>query len=273
MNDMRALDQKMRPAARQINVSSTVVEPKLTTEERNRILKLRHVAPSDVAAYSTLLAQDHTGIFKLFPDLGCVSKDVILLTRACSESVPMSSSFTFRAVSYGDDLYHDIIFKGDRILSHGFFSQGIFTAVGDEPIEKIELSHPALKYFNAFQADNEPKSAIEHARQLRSGVEFEGHSYSDGITPKENQTYAVRLIAYRLENTLKPLSATSTMTEMLFLSLAVDKRLDMVVVFRILGRDDHGGLTIVWKELSRQDASKIKFSKGQILRDFKPEQN
>jgi len=268
MTDMRALDQKMRPQARP--VAAVVPEPALSSEQRDRIRKLRHVASSDVRAYTTLLGQERTGIFKLFPDIGCVSKKVVMFTQECAQSVQLSSAFTFRTVSYGDDIYHDIIFKSERISSNGFFSQGIFSVIGDEPIEKLDLSHAALKYINAFQPDSDARVAAEHAQQLKKGVEFEGRHYADSIVPKKNVTYAVRLIAYRLQNAVKPLSASSTMTEMMFLSLAVDKRLDITVAFRILGRDEHGGLTIVWKELSRQDAPKIKFSKSQPLRDFKP---
>lgn len=60
------------------------------------------------------------------------------------------------------------------------------------------------------------------------------------------------------------------MNEMMFLSLAVDKRLDVILVFRILNRDEYGGLTIVWKELSRSDAAKLRFGKNQSMRDFRP---
>ena len=268
MTDMRALDQKMRPAPRQL--PNVPPEPKITSEERSRILKLRQVSPADVAKYSHFLKQERTGIFKLFPDMGCVSRKVISVDRGCERSVPLSSWFNFRTVNYGDESYHDIFFKDDKISSNGFFSQALFSVLGDEPIENVSLTNPGLKYLNSFQPYTDPKLAGDHALQLRHGIEFEGHSYTDKITPKEGVTYAIRLVAYRLQNSLKPLSVTSTMTEMMFLSLAVDKRLDMIVAFRIVGRDEYGGLTIVWKELSRHDAPKIKFAKSQPLRDFKP---
>jgi hypothetical protein len=270
MTDMRALDQKMRPPARQLPTVSIPGEVRLTTEERHRILKARNVSPIDLAKYSNFLKQERTGIFKLFPDLGCHSQKVISIESGCEKSVPLSSWFNFRAVSYGDEVYHDIFFKSDRISSNGFFSQAIFSVVGDEQIENVSLTHPALKYLNTFQSDTDPRLAGEHALRLRQGIEFDGHSYSDNVVPQKDVTYALRLIAYRLENNIKPLSATSTMTEMMFLSLSVDKRLDMIVAFRVLGQDEYGGLTIVWKELSRNDAPKMKFAKSQPLRDFKP---
>src|SRR5215203_5539866 len=137
MNDMRALDQKMRPGPR--DVPGALAEPKLTSEDRARVVKLRHVAPADIAAYSTLLAQNRTGIFKLFPDYGCSSKTVVQLAGECERYVPLSSAFIFRTNAYGDDLYHDIHFTDRRVSSNSFFSQGIFVAVGNEPIENLDV--------------------------------------------------------------------------------------------------------------------------------------
>jgi hypothetical protein len=56
---------------------------------------------------------------------------------------------------------------------------------------------------------------------------------------------------------------------MMFLCLSFDKRLEMIVVFRILGRVVFVCLSIVWKELKRKDAAKIKFGKREVLKDFR----
>jgi hypothetical protein len=111
---------------------------------------------------------------------------------------------------------------------------------------------------------------MRHAKELRTGVESGGFHYADAVEPKENTTYAMRMIAYRLENTLPPLSPDLPLNELLFHSLALDKRLDIIVVFRLLRTDENGGVTIVWKELDRKESSKIKFPKGESLKDFRP---
>lgn len=268
MWNMSTLEQRMRRAARRPR--EMPVEPKLSDEERGRILKLRRVAIGEAEKYGSLLKQEHTGIFKIFPDLGCISKQVVKLTQECERYVPLSSSFTFRTNSYSDEVYHDIHFKDGRFSSHSFFSQGVFTVVGNEPIENIALSHPAIKFLTSFAPDTDPKSATDHARQFQTGADADGYRYSDSIGPQENVTYAMRMIAYRLENSLKPFSEETTTSEMMFLSLPFDKRVDVTVVFRVLARDENDGLTIVWKELARDDAAKIKFSKNQILKDFRP---
>ncbi|HEX6124522.1 MAG TPA: hypothetical protein VFZ23_04045 [Pyrinomonadaceae bacterium] len=183
----------------------------------------------------------------------------------------MSSSFTFRTNLYSDEVYHDIHFERDRISSKSFFSQGVFVELGDVPIEGVDLSHPGVKFLVDYGPTTSPKTATEHMEEFRTGVESGGYKYADHINQRENVTYALRMIAYRLENGLKPLSADTTMNEMMFLSLSFDKRIDITVVFRVISRDEYGGLTIVWKELDRRDAPKIKFEKGRALRDFRPE--
>lgn len=269
MRDMRSQEEFLRAITRQR--PTIPIEPKLTSEERDRVLRLRAVSSLDAGRYEGFLKREKSGIFKLFPDLGCVSKNVIRITGKCEHFVPMSSSFTFRTNAYSDDIYHDIHFENDRILSKSFFSQGIFGVIGDEPIEGVTLAHPGLRFLSDFPSATDPKMAARDAAQLQAGVDSGGYRYADHVIPRENVTYALRMIAYRLENGLKPLSDETTMNEMMFLSLAFDKRVDITVAFRVLTRDEYGGLTIVWKELDRKNAPKIKFGKSQVLRDFRPD--
>jgi len=268
MMDMRGLENKLRKVTERDR--RTVSEPKLTAEQRDRILRLRKVGAADIQGLANFLEQPTTGVFKLFPDLGCVSKNLIRISEDCARFVPLSSSFDFRTNRYGDEIYHDIRFENGRIYSDSFFSQGILTVVGDMPIDNVSLSDPAIRFLEDFQADIEPRSAMRHAKEFLTGVDSGGFHYADAIEPKDNTTYAMRMIAYRLENTLPPLLPDLSMNELLFHSLAMDKRVDLIVAFRLLRTDENGGVTIVWKELSRKDSSKIKFSKSDPLRDFRP---
>lgn len=267
MNDMRSLEQRLR-AVNQRPIRMPL-EPEFTKHEKERIKRLRQIDPVDLDKYKTFLNQDGTGIFKLFPDLHCWSKNVVRISKDCERFVPITSSFTFRGNEYIDPNYHDIYFEEGKIFSRSFFMQGIFGIIGDEPIESVTLAHAAAKFLGELPAATNPNDALQHAKRFRSGVEVSGHRFVDTITPAENTTYVFRTIAYKLENSLKPLSNETTSEEKMFLSLAFDKRQDMIVVFRILRRDDLDGLTIVWRELDRKDAAKIKFGKNQVLRDFR----
>jgi hypothetical protein len=271
MWEMRHLEERLRAATEQPRMPAP--EPKLSDEEKQRILKLRKVDPADIEKYKALLKQDDAGIFKIFPDLGCVSKTVVRIAPECAGFVPLSSSFTFRTNNYSDDVYHDIHYEKERIVSNSFFSQGVFVTVGDEPIEAIDLSHPAIKYLVSIAPDTDPKSAKEHARVYSTGLESAGYKFADNFVPQANATYAMRMMAYRLSNPLKPMSDETSTSEMMFHSLTFDKRVDIVVLFRVLRRDENSGLTIVWKQLSRADAGKIKFGKNEPLKDFRPDES
>jgi hypothetical protein len=269
MWNMHHLEERLRAATAEPRTPPP--EPKLSTEERQRIFRLRRIDPADIEKYKTLLKQENAGIFKIFPNLGCQSKAVIRIDGECANFVPLSSSFTFRTNNYSDEIYHDILYQNERIVSNSFFSQGVFVMLGDEPLETVDITHPALKYLLSIEPAIDPKSAKERARAFKSGVEENGYKFTDNFTPQENATYAMRMMAYRLENSLRPISNETTTMEMMFHSLAFDKRDDLIVVFRVLRRDENAGLTIVWKELSRSDAGKIKFGKNEPLKDFRPD--
>jgi hypothetical protein len=268
---MRTLEQRLRIANR--DPIKIPVDPKVSAEMRDRILKQRRIGSTDLAKYAVFLKDDRSGIVKIFPDERCLSKSVISASPLCQKGILLSSFFNFRARAYGDQIYHDIYFDKDRLTSESFFTQGVFVEIGDAAIEDVSADHAALKYLIDLSAAKDPKTAAEQAKQFKEGTNLSGYRYADSVTPRENTTYGFRTIAYKLENTIAPYNPETTMTELMFLSLAFDKRVDLIGTFRILGRDEYGGLTIVWKELSRRDAPKIKFSKDQPLRDFKPRQN
>lgn len=271
MRDMAQLEQRLRAVTKKPPAIPMPADPKLSDEARARILKQRRVEAADLSKYGAFLKQDRTGIFKIFPDLGCVSKNVISASAECERAILLSSWFTFRTKLYGDDIYHDIHFTKDRFTAHSFFSQGIFAELGETPIEKVRPDHAALKTLLAFQSANDPQLAKEHASKFAAGLDLDGFHLVDSITPRENASYVFRTIAYRLGNALAPISEETTMTEAMFHSLTFDKRLDMTVVFQVLRKDELGGLTIIWKEIDHKDAAKIKFAKGHALRDFKPD--
>ncbi len=269
MSDLHLLEQQLRIANRKARVLAP--EPTLLGEAKARVLRLRRVSSDDASRYSEFLKLPNSGLIKLFPDLGCSSKNVIRVSADCERFVPLSSAFKFRTNSYADNIYHDVKFANDELSSDSFFSQGILTSLGDEPIENITGQHPALKFLTEYQPGVNVKDAASQARNFHTGVSSGGYLYSDRLRPTEQHTYALRFIGYRLENGLPPISDETSMDEMMFHSLAYDKRVDLLIIFRVLSRDEYQGITLVWRELQRIDPPKIKFAKNQQLKDFRPE--
>ena len=50
--------------------------PELDRETKDRVRQLRLLDPADMETYRLFLKADRTGIFKIFPNGGCQSKDV-----------------------------------------------------------------------------------------------------------------------------------------------------------------------------------------------------
>ncbi len=244
--------------------------PPLNKETIDRIRNFRRIDPAEQAKYAAFLSGEHTGMLKFFPDFNCLTLEYIRIDGDCAASVPNSYAFSFRAYSYADDYYHDIAFKPDAIVSTGFYSQGMLVSLGDVPIDKINTSSAGIKYLMDFQPDLNPSAARKTAARLAEGVDSGGFKYARSVKTAENMTYAVRVIAYRNGNSLPPLSDSTTTMEKRFMSLAYDKREDLIVVFRIVKLDASGGVTMLWKELDRREAPKLKFAKGESLSDIKP---
>lgn len=269
MQNMRELDTTMKAINRpRMTVPAA---PTIDKETSERIRIARRVDVADHARYSEFLKSDRTGMFKLFPDYDCVTKNVIRTDGNCKDFVMASSSFSFRTRAYSHLYYHDLGYNHGEIFSNAFFSQGILASLGDVPIENVTPSHAGLKFIFDFQTASEPGEARSTAARLKAGIEFGGLTYSSSVTPAENTTYALRSVAYNLDNSLPAVTETTSASELRFHTLSIDKRADVIIVFRIIRKGEDGTLTIVWKELDRREAPKIKFPKGEKLADFKPD--
>lgn len=244
--------------------------PSLDKDTIERIRAFRQIDPAEQAKYAKFLTDDRTGMLRFYPDNDCVTPNYVRIDGDCAGFVPNSYGFSFRAKSYTDDYYHDIAFKGDEVVSTGFFSQGVLVALGDVQINKVDAASPGLKYLVDLQPDLNPADARQTAVKFSFGVNSDGYRYARRVKTSENTTYAARVVAYRIGNGLRPLGETTTTMEKRFISLSFDTRADIIVVFRIVKLEKSGPVTILWKELSRGDAPKIKFGKGEPLGDIKP---
>src|SRR5687768_8948285 len=231
MQNMRELDARLKG----LNRPRTAVPagPAIDKETSERIRLARRVDAADHSRYSEFLKADKTGMFKLFPDHDCVTKNVVRTDGDCKNFVMASSSFSFRNPGYAHPYYHDLGFNNGEIFSNAFFSQGILVSLGDVPIEDVTPGRDGLKFILDFQPASEPAGAKSMAARLKNGIEFGGFTYSVAVRPVENTTYALRSIAYNVANSLPPVSETTSVNELRFHTLALDKRADVIIVFRI----------------------------------------
>jgi len=106
-----------------------------------------------------------------------------------------------------------------------------------------------------FLVDFQPEPDYEKGRavdlKLVEGIRAEGFFYRRGLFIVENTTFALRSIAYDG----KYYRAVNRVT---YNEFNYDKRKDVIVVFRIVEKDEAGNVTILWKELREKDSPDIK---------------
>ena len=247
--------------------------PAETAEQRAAIKEILTPNPEDLNKYKEFLQKSGTGIFRLFPDFDCIpEKKLIRVDGDCADLIPNTWFYSFRRKNYSDADYFDILFRDGNLISEGYLTQGILVRLGDVPIETVLLGSSGVKFLSDFIPETEIEKAKSRFAQISKGLQADGYRYASRIKAEENTTYALRVVAYRNENkTVNRLLANATANDRKFINLNyADKRIDLIVAFRIIRQDKNGSLSILWKILNRQDAPKIVFAKNEKVSDIKP---
>ena len=123
--------------------------------------------------------------------------------------------------------------------------------LGDLPLESVSLSNDGMKFLLNYRPAVNNDEVLSKTEELAKGLRADNYTYAKTAPVLENMTYAIRVIAYR-GKIMHPLGKNYFYNE-----LEGDKRVDLIGVFRITRRED-GNLTLLWKELQRKGAPKIK---------------
>jgi hypothetical protein len=123
--------------------------------------------------------------------------------------------------------------------------------LGNVELEEVSARTSGLKYLFELKAATSKEELLEIDQNLVKGVKSEGFSYGYGFYAEDKTTFALRSIAYR-GKILRSISGVN------YNEMDFDKRKDIIVVFRIIEKEANGDITILWKEISRQDSPVIK---------------
>lgn len=251
-------------AAQTTPVSAT--RPSLTTIRRTGVFPFRNRPtreqkkrlqpnPQDLQKYQELLEQNKTGIFRLLPDLGCYENvNVIKADETCLNYIPESSFYSFREREHTLEVLSDIRLKNGYLISDGILAQGILVKLGDIELEKVTTESEGLAFLRSFAPHPSSVEAKNQYYQIVGGIKAGNHEYRKSMPAAENTTYALRVVAYR-GNVFRRFRGY------VFDLLEGDKRIDLTLAFRVIRQEPDGTLTLVWKELERKDAPRIKFPK------------
>lgn len=210
--------------------------------------------PSLFERYREFLTRPYAGLFKLVPDAGCADNSKVL--AASEECMKFTfpgagNSYSFRTKNYRIRNLSDLTFSDSHLIVTGTLTHGVLVDLGDVPLESISLQSAGLDYLVEFQPSAGFKEANTMLESLDNGIQRDGFLYTRSLPAIENNTYALRSIAYRgrVMNAVKGIP---------YNELDFDKRRDIIVVFRIVQRDPDGGISILWNQLSDKEAPKIK---------------
>lgn len=240
------------------------------SEESEEYKLLRAPNPIDLITYKDFLSQPKTGLFRLFPDLECESKLVVRIGGGCGEAVSHSWSYSFRQKDYSNDILFDVKLKGGNIISDSFHSQGILVDLGNVPLENILIADEGIKFLVDFKPETRLRDARNQFLQIEKGIASANYFYAKSVKAKESRTYAARLIAYKKQVLHSSRFSGLSGDIVKYLKLNEDQRIDLIIAFRIIRKDGDGNLTILWKELNRQNSPKLVFGKNDTLSDIKP---
>lgn len=239
--------------ANPIRTNREVLNPQAAIKEQEKLLRPNI---EDSAKYSTFLKTQHTGLIKLSSDFDCFEKNVIRISGLCEKIIPIGSLYSFRKASHASGISNDLRLNNNQFSSIGILSNGIIVSLGDVSIENISLSSDGVKFLTDFLPAKENKEILAVSKYLANGLKNGNYYYSNSVNAAENTTYAIRVIAYRGKIQWRTPNLSRSIN-----ILSGDKRVDLIVVFRIVRKDEDGTITLLWKELQRKDSPKIELSK------------
>lgn len=249
--------------------------PGLTRKERRKFEEISEVSDEEKARHRDFLKESNTGIFRLLPDFGCENENIIRTGGECANFVPGLWAYSLRTENHTNEIFQDLSFKGDKLVSDGLLAQGIFVSLENASLETISLESVGLNSLRAFAPAEDRKAASAQYLNLSAGIRENGVVLKNKIEVAENGVYALRVIAYDYKDKWRSRLwnrniEKASPKEREFMGIADDKRNDSIYVFKIVGRSEiDGGITILWKRLSKEKSPKLVYEEDERLKDFK----
>ncbi|QYO67645.1 hypothetical protein [Leptolyngbya sp. 7M] len=265
ISEMRRMEQTAR--ADTSGLSNDRFE--ISEKDRRRFAQMMEPSPDVKAEYKDFLKQPRTGIFRIFPASECDEWRVVRVDGHCQDHVPGGSSNTFRPGSSTPDIHY----INGSFFADGFFSLLIMTELGSMPIESVGLHTQGVEFLNSFEPKVTHRGASDQVKEMVSGIQAGGRTYSNNVDANLGTTYALRIVAYRNENNLEsridPEKDPNIKELEGFWLIRQDKRYDVLIAFRVVREDANGSLTIVWKELARKKSPLINFTRNEKMSDIR----
>ncbi|MGH9765483.1 MAG: hypothetical protein ACREDR_22865 [Blastocatellia bacterium] len=179
-------------------------------------------SPEDKAKYEQFLKLPDTGLCKVVPREKM--QDRAIRGRGSNYSfVRLNHEYGFGSEIGLED--------GKLYTSFGGDDLGFISSIGDVAIDSVDLKQPGADFLSGYTVPQDEAAAKEEQQHLLDGVEGGGYVFHRSAAANINTTYVMRAIEYG--------------------------RADVLAVFRVVGQNTDGSLTILWRILQRNPTPQV----------------
>lgn len=233
----------------------TFYDRKLTEAQK----KLLSPSAENQTTFASFLRESNTGLIRLLPAGTHEFAHTVAADQETDLVVPILGggsyySFTERTHKFGP--WSDLRLQGDRLLaSPTSLAVGILINIGDVPLDSVNIDSAGLGLIARLASPKTYSDLAELHQQARHGFQANGFEHGSVLKASPNVTYALRSMSYRKEGFLVRPDEPYTRVDVSRLGYEGS---DVLIVFRILQRNDDGSVEILWKRLERFPNPKIK---------------
>lgn len=206
----------------------------------------------DKSKYAGFLKNSDSGVLRLHDAEKCGEDGkVIRADEPCPWNITGKATlYSFRKEEYSNKVFSDIQFENNMFKVRGLNSLGFLTDLGNVSIENLDLQSKGIKEMAEFEPSTDLEEIKKHFGFTKNGFQIGEHIYKTEYEMDSAKTYALRSIAYESKVFWKIGKRKINL-------LAQDKRKDIIVIFRVVRKNDDGSVNILWRKLQSKDAPKI----------------
>jgi hypothetical protein len=217
--------------------------PKLSKEEKRRL------SPSeqDKERFAEFLKQPKTGIVRLLPGDGCdESSGIVNASGPCAahtiaKVMGGGAYYSFRVKSHQAEPWSDIRFADSSFRVGGKYRQALLSSLGDVPLDNVGPGFAGIRFVFDFVPATRKAELLKQTASISHGLSVDGFTYAYTQPVLDNTTYVLRSIAFDRKSRVNPM----------------DKKIDIIVAFRVVRKDTDGSVVLLWKELARAKSPKL----------------
>jgi hypothetical protein len=226
--------------------------------------KLLAALPEDQLKFADFLKQSNTGLIRLIQQNDLDSRYTVSANDLQS-TLPIRGGgayYSFGKKSHSFGPWSDIYLQENVLFTQvANLSIGLFTALGDVPLETVSLQNPGVDFLLKMPIPTDVTEASLLVKRHDKGFREGEFAYRSAVQVAPNMTYILRSIGYRRPDFLMVIPGTSVT----FSSANVYQGADVLIAFRVVRQEADGTVTILWKRLKKASAPQLKREKKEKL--------